>query len=72
MFRRFGEALPFVENVFAPKFALRIAPFGRVPALLDAILIIEKFGILAERVIDFFLRPNIECAFGFFGAARLR
>ena len=58
MFRRFGEALPFVENVLAPKFPLWIAPFGRVPALLDAIVIIEKFGILAQRLIDFLLRPT--------------
>jgi len=72
MLRRFGEALPFVENVFAPKFPLWIAPFGCVPVLLDAILIIEKFGVLAERVIDFLLRPNVERAFDLFGAARFR
>ena len=71
MFRRFGEALPFVENVFAPKFPLRIAPFGRVSALFDAILIIEKFGVLAERVIDFLFRPNVEGTFGFLRCRRL-
>ncbi len=43
---------------------MRIASFRRVAVCLDAVMEIENLSGLAERIIDFFFCPDIECAFG--------
>ena len=54
MLRGLGDRMPFDQNIFAAKFILRIASFGRVSVRLHAVMKIENLRGIAERGVDFF------------------
>ena len=60
----FRNRVTLNQNIFAAEFILRIAPFRRVSVRLNAVMEIENLGGIAERGIDLFFRPDVECAFG--------
>ena len=53
----------FNQNIFATEFILRIAPFRRISMGLHPVMKSENLGDISQRIVDFFLRPDVECAF---------
>src|SRR5437667_12184422 len=63
--RGLGNRVALDQDIFAAKFVLRVAAFGRVAVRLHAVMKIEHLRRLAQRGVDFFLSPNVESAFAF-------
>ena len=51
------------QNIFTAKLILRITPFRGISVRLNAVMEIENFGSITQRVVDLFFCPDIECAF---------
>src|SRR5437763_16114254 len=71
MLRGLGNRVTPDQNILATKFVLRIAAFGRIAVRLNSVVKFKCGGIVAERGVDLFIGPNIECAFAVLGISVL-
>src|ERR1043166_9683099 len=63
MSRGFSDRMALDQNVLPAKFIVRIASLRRVTVRLDAVMEIENLTRIAERIVDLFFGPDVECAF---------
>jgi hypothetical protein len=63
MLRRLCYRVPLDQNIFAAEFIVRIASLRRVAVRLHAVMEIENLSGITQCRVDFFFRPDIECAF---------
>jgi hypothetical protein len=52
------------QNIFTAEFIVRIASLGRVAVRLHTVVKVKNLSGIADRVVDFFLRPDVKRAFG--------